>query len=172
MKISWIVVTNLVPLTLGRGWVCEFLRHQSFPSRWRHWAPCPTRTLHDIISPTLGDSKTATLHRVVGQHHSLALTRVSAAPLWPPQLRSDCRFQTNAFMPHFTFFARMFKNVGRDNNWNKRIMFVPSPRRKPAQQSSFLEYLINKSFYSFLLLHCTNALFVSIISQRRYFDIF
>ena len=30
MKISWLVVTNL--------WVCEFLRHQSFPSRWQDWA--------------------------------------------------------------------------------------------------------------------------------------
>ena len=72
---------------LGWGWVCEFLRHQSFPSRWWHWATGPTRTLHDIISPTLGDSKTATLHRVQGRWPTASLsgsdTRDSAAPLWP-----------------------------------------------------------------------------------------
>ena len=118
---------------LGWGWVCEFLRHQSFPSRWWHWATGPTRTLHDIISPTLGDSKTASLHRVRGCWPASLSGSDTRARDW--EARGGCRFQTNAFMPHFTFFARMFKNVDRDNNWNKRIMFVPSPRRKPAQQS-------------------------------------
>ena len=46
----------------GWGWVCEFLRHQSFPSRWLRWATGPSRILHVIISLTLGDSDTATLH--------------------------------------------------------------------------------------------------------------
>ena len=148
----------------------EFLRHQSFPVRWWHWGVTGGWTPgYFIIRHTSGATKTA-LHPPLWvrlEAHLLASFIGSDTLAQLPRPReavTHCGFQTNAFMPHFTFFARMLKNADRDNSGNKRIMFVPRPRRKPAQQSQFLEYPINKNFYFTALMLCFYQQLVNINS--------